>query len=80
MNIEVLIGLAIATSMWQNNWTPGTSMEEVLEQDPEFAAIREQADNNLSWLESGLEIELTTALDVVEAIWAGSEEDYEELL
>ena len=80
MNLEALAGLAIATSMWQNNWCPDTRMEEVLEQDPEFAEIRSQAERNLGNLECGFELNRIGAMDVVGAIWAGSEDDYLELV
>lgn len=72
MNITAIKSLAIVTAFHQLDYCPDTSFDECW--DPEFVAdIKQQAYNNLDWLELDTR-PVVTDYNIANAIW-GLDED-----
>jgi hypothetical protein len=76
INLKALAGLAITTAFHQRDWTPGTCVEEVLDQDPKFMDLIVQASANLDWVNVVLDI---TEYDVAQAIWGMDSDQLDEI-
>lgn len=78
MDIGAIRGLAITTAFFRNDWCPGTSFSEVIDQDNSIEEIIKLATQFMNWTE--VEFEEITIYDVAEAIWGMSAEELDEEL
>lgn len=78
-DLNALIALAVITAHYQHDWIPGTSFEEVYDQDKGFEKIIATANSNLiQVLGEGTLDRAITDKDVICILWNNEQDEYDE--